>query len=92
MNEVAHMMVSTDERGRRGGGSGGELAGAGADSLVLLDELGSGTSLEEGGALAWAVVEALSHVGATTILVTHTLFLTRLATLYPNVTKYVKLG
>ncbi|KAK8399619.1 hypothetical protein O3P69_003580 [Scylla paramamosain] len=89
MNEVAHMMVGTDERGRRaGGGSGGESAGAGSDSLVLLDELGSGTSLEEGGALSWAVVEALSHVGATTILVTHTLFLTRLAALYPNVTNY----
>ncbi|XP_063876509.1 mutS protein homolog 4-like isoform X2 [Scylla paramamosain] len=89
MNEVAHMMVGTDERGRRaGGGSGRESAGAGSDSLVLLDELGSGTSLEEGGALAWAVVEALSHVGATTILVTHTLFLTRLAALYPNVTNY----
>ena len=87
------MMVGTDRRGRRGGGgSGNGAAGARSDSLVLLDELGSGTSLEEGGALAWAVVEALSHVGATTILVTHTLFLTRLAALYPNVTKYVRVG
>ena len=86
-------MVGTDEEGRRerskdkGERGGREIGGAGSDSLVVLDELGSGTSLEEGGALAWAVVEALSHVGATTILVTHTLFLTRLATLYPNVTK-----
>ncbi|XP_050724012.1 mutS protein homolog 4-like [Eriocheir sinensis] len=110
MNEVAHMMVGTEEillggGGRREGGGGGERGGggggggggesgtgsrggAGPDSLVVLDELGSGTSLEEGGALAWAVVEALTRLGATTVLVTHTLFLTRLAALYPNVTNY----
>ncbi|XP_045617926.2 mutS protein homolog 4 [Procambarus clarkii] len=64
------------------------LSGAGRESLVLLDELGSGTSVEEGAALAWAIMEALIHARATTVLATHALFLTRLANLYPCVANY----
>ncbi|ROT76801.1 putative mutS protein-like 4 [Penaeus vannamei] len=62
--------------------------GAGSDSLVLLDELGSGTSVEEGGSLAWAVMETLVHARATTVLATHALFLTKLPYLYPTVVNY----
>jgi DNA mismatch repair protein MutS2 len=40
-------------------------------SLVLLDELGSGTDPEEGAALAAAVVEHLVSVGALMIVTTH---------------------
>jgi DNA mismatch repair protein MutS2 len=40
-------------------------------SLVLLDELGSGTDPEEGAALAAAVVEHLVGVGALMIVTTH---------------------
>ena len=40
-------------------------------SLVLLDELGSGTDPEEGAALAAAVVEHLLSVGALLIVTTH---------------------
>ncbi|XP_047472408.1 mutS protein homolog 4-like isoform X2 [Penaeus chinensis] len=61
---------------------------AGSDSLVLLDELGSGTSVEEGGSLAWAVMETLVHARATTVLATHALFLTKLPYLYPTVVNY----
>lgn len=61
--------------------------GAGSDSLVLLDELGSGTSVEEGGSLAWAVMETLVHAHATAVLATHALFLTKLPYLYPTVVK-----
>ncbi|XP_037802135.1 mutS protein homolog 4-like [Penaeus monodon] len=62
--------------------------GAGSDSLVLLDELGSGTSVEEGGSLAWAVMETLVHAHATAVLATHALFLTKLPYLYPTVVNY----
>jgi len=40
-------------------------------SLVLLDELGSGTDPEEGAALAAAVIEHLLQIGALMIVTTH---------------------
>ncbi len=47
------------------------LERAGADSLVLIDELGSSTDPEEGGALGVAVVEAFRRRGAFTLVSTH---------------------
>ena len=47
------------------------LLGATARSLVLLDELGSGTDPEEGAALAAAVIEHLLESGALMIVTTH---------------------
>ena len=47
------------------------LARATAKSLVLLDELGSGTDPEEGAALAAAVIEHLLSIGALVIVTTH---------------------
>lgn len=44
---------------------------AGADSLILLDELGSGTDPEEGAALATALLEALVEGGSLTLITTH---------------------
>jgi DNA mismatch repair protein MutS2 len=49
---------------------------AGPDSLVLLDELGSGTDPEEGAALAAALLEGLVDRGALGVITTH---LTQLA-------------
>jgi len=49
---------------------------AGPDSLVLLDELGSGTDPEEGAALGIALLEGLVARGALTVITTH---LTQLA-------------
>src|SRR5687767_15397000 len=40
-------------------------------SLVLLDELGSGTDPEEGAALAASIIEHLLEVGALVIVTTH---------------------
>jgi DNA mismatch repair protein MutS2 len=56
------------------------LTTADAGSLVLLDELGSGTDPFEGGALAAAVILALVSRRATTIATTHLSQLKELAT------------
>jgi len=45
--------------------------GAGAGSLVLLDEIGSGTDPAEGGALAAATLKALTRRKAVTLATTH---------------------
>ena len=42
-----------------------------AQSLVLLDELGSATDPEEGAALAVAIAEHFRHIGCSTIISTH---------------------
>jgi DNA mismatch repair protein MutS2 len=44
---------------------------AGPDSLILLDELGSGTDPEEGAALAVSLLEGLLEHGALGIITTH---------------------
>lgn len=47
------------------------LETANAKTLVLLDELGSGTDPVEGGALSCAILERLQQLGATYIVSTH---------------------
>ena len=42
-----------------------------ADSLVLIDELGSGTDPVEGAALGWAILEELTARGTMTVATTH---------------------
>ena len=56
-----------------------------ADSLVLIDELGSGTDPQEGAALGWAILEELTRRGTTTIATTHLGTLKELATQVPAV-------
>jgi len=56
------------------------LAQATPQSLVILDEIGRGTSTYDGLAIAWAVVEAMhDHVRCRTLFATHYHELTRLA-------------
>lgn len=58
-------------------------------SLVVIDELGRGTSNSEGLAIAWATAECLASYGRTyTLFATHFLQLDHLAKLYPNVRCY----
>ncbi len=60
------------------------LNGASDRSLVLLDEIGRGTSTYDGVAIAWAVTEYLHDViGAKTIFATHYHELTKIADLLP---------
>ena len=56
-----------------------------ADSLVLIDELGSGTDPQEGAALGWAILESLTARGSTTLASTHLGQLKELATQVPEV-------
>ena len=60
-------------------------------SLVLLDEIGRGTSTFDGLAIAWAVSEYLhneKNVQAKTLFATHYHELTELALLYPRIKNY----
>ena len=58
----------------------GVLEEAGSGTLVLVDEIGSGTDPAEGGALAAAALRALTRRGAMTIATTHLGSLKALAT------------
>ncbi len=61
------------------------LLRATGNSLVLIDELGSGTDPQEGAALGWAILESLTARGTTTLASTHLGQLKELATQVPGV-------
>jgi DNA mismatch repair protein MutS len=65
------------------------LAAATKDSLVLLDEVGRGTSTFDGLSLAWAISEYLhSHIKCRSVFATHYHQLTQLEDLLPGVRNY----
>ncbi|MFH2055356.1 MAG: DNA mismatch repair protein MutS [bacterium] len=67
------------------------LANATPQSLILLDEVGRGTSTYDGLAIAWALCETLhsdQNLRARTIFATHFHELTRLAELFPRIRNY----
>ena len=58
-------------------------------SLIILDEIGRGTSTFDGLSLAWSIVEFLHHqVGAKSLFATHYHELTELAARLPRVANY----
>ncbi|XP_077784698.1 mutS protein homolog 4 isoform X4 [Podarcis muralis] len=54
-------------------------------SLIIIDELGRGTSAEEGIGICYAVCEYLLNLKAFTLFATHFLELCQIDALYPNV-------
>ncbi len=63
----------------------GVLQHANASSLVLLDEIGSGTDPVEGSSLAAAILERLTEIGSLTIATTHHGMLKAVALKNPNI-------
>lgn len=67
------------------------LRNATADSLLILDEIGRGTSTFDGLSIAWAVIEHISNrkiLGAKTLFATHYHELTELEGKMDNVNNY----
>ncbi|HHT9140992.1 MAG TPA: DNA mismatch repair protein MutS [Candidatus Tripitaka californicus] len=58
-------------------------------SLIILDEVGRGTSTFDGLSIAWALTEYIyKHLGARTLFATHYHELTELALLFPGIKNY----
>jgi hypothetical protein len=60
------------------------LANATPNSLIIIDELGRGTSNQDGVGIAWACCENLLSLRAPTLFATHFSELVQLANIYPN--------
>jgi DNA mismatch repair protein MutS len=58
-------------------------------SLILLDEIGRGTSTFDGISIAWSLTEYLhQHIGARTLFATHYHEMNELADLFPRIKNY----
>ncbi|CAG7821651.1 unnamed protein product [Allacma fusca] len=57
-------------------------------SLVIIDELGRATSIEEGIAMSWAMIESLLTAETFVLFATHFLTLTKMESIHFNVLNY----
>lgn len=64
------------------------MRNATSKSLVILDEVGRGTSTYDGMSLAWAIAENLYQRGIFTLLATHYFELTELGKVYAGIKNY----
>jgi len=64
------------------------LNNATENSLLILDEIGRGTSTYDGISIAWAMVEYIHRLGALTLFATHYHELTQLARELPRMKNY----
>src|SRR5688500_12856448 len=64
------------------------LNNASERSLIILDEIGRGTSTYDGLSIAWAVCEYLQRLGAKTLFATHYHHLNDLADRLPGIKNY----
>ena len=65
------------------------LNNATKDSLVILDELGRGTSTYDGISIAWSVVEYLNEkIGCKTLIATHYHILNKMSEKYTGINNY----
>lgn len=64
------------------------LRNATEKSLVILDEIGRGTSTFDGMSIAWAVAEYLHNLGCKTMFATHYHELAQLAAINPGIKNY----
>ena len=64
------------------------LNNASSRSLVVLDEIGRGTSTYDGLSIAWAVAEYLTHIGCKTLFATHYHHLNELAKHFQTVKNF----
>ena len=65
------------------------LNNATSRSLIVLDEVGRGTSTFDGLAIAWAITEYIyNHLKSLTLFATHYHELTQLAEIYPGIKNY----
>lgn len=65
------------------------LNSATPQSLILLDEIGRGTSTFDGLSLAWAIIEQIQkQIKALTLFATHYHELTELENIYPDIKNY----
>lgn len=65
------------------------LNSATSQSLILLDEIGRGTSTFDGLSLAWAIIEQIHRqIKALTLFATHYHELTELENIYPEIKNY----
>lgn len=65
------------------------LNNATQNSLIILDEVGRGTSTYDGMSIAWAIIEYLAeHIGSTTLFSTHYHEITALENSYDNIKNF----
>ncbi|MGM0568669.1 MAG: DNA mismatch repair protein MutS [Elusimicrobiota bacterium] len=64
------------------------LSAATQKSLLIMDEVGRGTSTFDGISIAWAVIEKISNIGSRTLFATHYFELTELASHMDKVKNY----